>query len=224
MSISEIASSTAASTTTSSSSVSSATESYDTFAKLLAAQLQYQDPTDPYDTDEMTNQLVQYSQLEQQFAMNDTLSSILEMLQGVDGEDSEDGVTDVADAGTAYLGNTVTADTATVTAGDDGASWTIEVQSSDGSVTIQVVDADGNVVSSETISADAGTQSYTLGSDTLTSGEDYSLAATDSDGNALAVSVTGEVVAVDVSSGDAVLTLDNGSQISAADVVGIAVA
>lgn len=49
---------------------------FDTFLQILTAQLQNQDPTDPADTGEFTQQLVQYSQVEQQISTNDKLDSI----------------------------------------------------------------------------------------------------------------------------------------------------
>ena len=41
----------------------------DTFLTLLTTQLQYQDPLDPMDASEYTNQLVQYSNVEQAIRM-----------------------------------------------------------------------------------------------------------------------------------------------------------
>ncbi len=52
-------------------------DTFDTFLTLLTTQLQYQDPIDPMNTDEFTNQLVQFSQVEQQIASNDKLDALL---------------------------------------------------------------------------------------------------------------------------------------------------
>jgi len=63
-----------------SDSASSLYGSYDTFLKILTAQLQNQDPTAPMDASEFTQQLVQYSQVEQQISTNDKLDNMLAAL------------------------------------------------------------------------------------------------------------------------------------------------
>ncbi len=54
---------------------------FDTFLKLLTTQLKNQDPLAPTDTNQFTQQLVQYSQVEQQIKMNDKLTNLVN-LQG----------------------------------------------------------------------------------------------------------------------------------------------
>jgi len=65
------------SSTSSSNSRTSISDTFDTFLTLLTTQLQYQDPIDPLNTDEFTNQLVQFSQVEQQISSNDKLDALL---------------------------------------------------------------------------------------------------------------------------------------------------
>jgi len=72
------------------------TESFDTFLTLLTTQLRYQDPLEPMDSAEFTNQLVQFSQVEQSISTN----SNLEKLLGFQG-------TNQAVAAISYIGNTV---------------------------------------------------------------------------------------------------------------------
>lgn len=50
---------------------------FDQFLTLLTTQLQNQDPLDPLDSTEFTNQLVQFSQVEQQIAQNERLEEIV---------------------------------------------------------------------------------------------------------------------------------------------------
>jgi flagellar basal-body rod modification protein FlgD len=50
---------------------------FDMFLKLLTTQMQNQDPLDPMDTAQYTQQLVQYSQVEQSIEQTSTLKSIL---------------------------------------------------------------------------------------------------------------------------------------------------
>ena len=52
------------------------TETYDNFLKLLTTQLQYQDPLNPMDSKDFTNQLVSFSGVEQQIRSNQTLTDI----------------------------------------------------------------------------------------------------------------------------------------------------
>lgn len=53
----------------------------DTFLKLLTTQLQNQDPTAPMDADQLTQQLVQFSTVEQQINTNTTLRQLLALQQ-----------------------------------------------------------------------------------------------------------------------------------------------
>ncbi len=61
-------------------------QDFDDFLTLLTTQLQNQDPLDPMDSNEFTNQLVQFSQVEQQLATNDILEDMraLSVLQITD--------------------------------------------------------------------------------------------------------------------------------------------
>ncbi|MFG1480383.1 flagellar hook assembly protein FlgD [Xanthobacter sp. V4C-4] len=60
------------------SSTASATSiDYDTFLKLLVAQLENQDPTNPMDSTEYLSQLASFSQVEQQIQTNNKLDTML---------------------------------------------------------------------------------------------------------------------------------------------------
>lgn len=54
-------------------------ESYDQFLVLLTTQLQNQDPLEPMKTEAFTQQLVQYSQIEQQISMNEKLDAMVQL-------------------------------------------------------------------------------------------------------------------------------------------------
>ncbi len=62
----------------SSSQQDSLVGNYDTFLKILTTQLKNQDPTSPMDASEFTDQLVKYSQVEQQISTNDKLEQMLQ--------------------------------------------------------------------------------------------------------------------------------------------------
>jgi len=71
---------TTASTTTSSSTTDAASASlnYDSFLKLLVAQMKNQDPTEPMDSTEQIAQLSTFSQVEQTIKTNTNLESLLQ--------------------------------------------------------------------------------------------------------------------------------------------------
>lgn len=56
------------------------TADYNLFLKLLTTQMQNQDPLSPMDSTQYTQQLVQYSQVEQSISQNKTLTSMLSAL------------------------------------------------------------------------------------------------------------------------------------------------
>jgi flagellar basal-body rod modification protein FlgD len=78
-------STTSAATGKSSSASGNATtrlaENFDQFLTLLTAQLKNQDPTNPLDTNEFTNQLVMFAQVEQQIATNTNLENLVGLNQ-----------------------------------------------------------------------------------------------------------------------------------------------
>ena len=53
-------------------------ETYNQFLILLTTQLQNQDPLDPMESNEFTNQLVQFSQVEQQILSNEKMDTLLQ--------------------------------------------------------------------------------------------------------------------------------------------------
>jgi flagellar basal-body rod modification protein FlgD len=74
------ATTTTASTATSSSTTDAASASlnYDSFLKLLVAQMKNQDPTEPMDSSEQMAQLATFSQVEQTIKTNTNLESLLQ--------------------------------------------------------------------------------------------------------------------------------------------------
>lgn len=64
---------------TSSSSKTNVTGDYNKFLTLLTAQLQNQDPLAPMDASQFTNQLVQFSQVEQSVHMNESMGNMLKI-------------------------------------------------------------------------------------------------------------------------------------------------
>lgn len=204
---SAITSTTDTTTTTSSSTTSGLSADYDMFIQLLVAQLQYQDPLDPTDTTEFTNQLVQYSNLEQQIATNDKLDEVLSSLD-----------TFGLSSGVGYMGHTVEAQGDTISVQDDGtvdADWVYYLDSGAKTVTLSVTDEDGNVVWEGTGTTTSGRNTFTWdGTDSdgnTVEGGAYTLTvtATDSSGDSVDATtyVSGKVTGVTSSDGTTILEL-----------------
>ncbi|HEY8964152.1 MAG TPA: flagellar hook assembly protein FlgD [Alphaproteobacteria bacterium] len=66
----------------SNASATKVAEGYNQFLQLLTTQLQHQDPLDPMDSTEFTNQLVQFSQVEQSIIGNQKMDALLAMQNG----------------------------------------------------------------------------------------------------------------------------------------------
>ncbi len=60
------------------------TQSFDTFLSLLTTQLKNQDPLSPMDSTEFTNQLVQYSSVEQAIKTNDQLGDLIGLMRATE--------------------------------------------------------------------------------------------------------------------------------------------
>lgn len=205
---SAITSTTETTTSTSSSSTTSGLSAdYDMFIQLLVAQLQYQDPLDPTDATEFTNQLVQYSNLEQQIATNDKLDEVLSSLD-----------TFGLSSGVGYMGHTVEAQGDTISVQDDGtvdADWVYYLDSDASDVALTITDEDGNVVWEGTGTTTSGRNTFTWdGTDSdgnVVEGGAYTLtvAATDASGDSVdsTTYVSGKVTGVTSSDGTTILEL-----------------
>lgn len=77
------ASATASQSAASSSAFSQLTDNFDTFLTLLTTQLQNQDPLEPLDTEQFTQQLVQFAGVEQSIQTNANLETLIELQSAV---------------------------------------------------------------------------------------------------------------------------------------------
>jgi flagellar basal-body rod modification protein FlgD len=111
------------------------TSNFDTFLTLLTAQLRSQDPLKPLDSNEFTQQLVQFSQVEQQIASNQNLENLLTLVKA-------------QGAGTAvsYLGKTVTLTDGKAALDDGHAEWSYTLPRNAASNRITIEDAKGRTV------------------------------------------------------------------------------
>ena len=175
------------------------------FLLLLTTQLRNQSPLDPLDTNQFTQQLVQFAGVEQQLKGNDTLSSILGAMKS----------TSAANAAS-YVGLTVTADGGTASLPSGGtASWTINPAKAAAKATVSIKDANDKVIVTKSTTLKAGSQTYSWdgkdGDGNAQPAGDYKISfnALDASGQAVTVDtgISGKVSAVDVSGTSPVLTV-----------------
>ena len=184
------------------------TENFDTFLTLLTAQLQNQDPLQPVDSTEFTNQLVQFSSVEQQIATNDALGDLIAIT-----------ASSTAAGLSGYLGQDVIVDSATADLTNGQINWKAILPQGVESATASVQSSTGEIVYSETLSPAAGEQDFTWSGTTL-SGTDrsdgtYSLVvrAETASGDTLTVpiQVKTRVTGVDLSGGSTSLNTQSGT-------------
>ena len=121
----------------------------DTFLKLLTTQMQYQDPLDPMDASEYTNQLVQYSNVEQAIQTNTKLDSLLSLA-----------IHNLGVQATGYVGKTVQAlgDIMPLDGGVAKSTYTLSKNVQD--AIISVKDMDGKVVYTQKGETTAGAHDF----------------------------------------------------------------
>jgi flagellar basal-body rod modification protein FlgD len=119
------------------------------FLQLLTTQLQNQNPLDPLDTNQFTQQLVQFAQVEQQINMNTSLTQLIALQQ-----------TAQMTQAIGLLGSTVTVDGATAKLSGGSASWTFSPDKT-GTATINIKDSTGQTVYSTSQTVSPGEQSFT---------------------------------------------------------------
>ena len=139
------------STTTSDSATSAASLSgnFDTFLTILTAQIQNQDPLEPMDSTQFTDQLVQFSGVEQQIRVNKQLETLIAnsnsstgaMLSGYLGQEAE-----IDTAGAEWSGQEI--------------HWRYELPSDAFSTTVTVTNAEGKVIYSKTGEKAAGVHDF----------------------------------------------------------------
>src|SRR5205085_8690066 len=87
---------------------------FDTFLQLLTTQLKNQNPLDPLDTNQFTQQLVQFAQVEQQLKSNDQLSTLVSLQQ-----------TAQATQALNFVGSTAVVDGSTTALTNSSATWNL---------------------------------------------------------------------------------------------------
>src|SRR5262245_30089824 len=89
---------------------------FQTFLTLLTTQLKNQNPLDPLDTNQFTQQLVQFAQVEQQIKQNQQLDTLISLNKAAE-----------TTTALAYVGATVAIDGKTAALTNKQATWTFNV-------------------------------------------------------------------------------------------------
>ena len=194
---------TSSKSTTASTATPGIADNFQTFLTLLTTQLQNQNPLDPLDTNQFTQQLVQFAGVEQQLKSNDQLKSLIDIEKSAQ-----------ATAALAYVGNTVAVDGSTAKFNGQ-AIWNLKTDNAT-TAKITITAANGQTAFSGNFSMNAGSTGFVWdgkGNDgsTWPAGA-YKLTATakDSSGNdvAIATEVQGVVDSVDLTATPALLSIN----------------
>ena len=137
MSITSLTNSSSTPATESTSSLGKLTEDFDAFLSLLTTQLQNQDPQSPMDSNEMTNQLVQFASVEQQIKQTDNLEALIALQQ-----------TSADASAVSFIGKQVSFDGAETHLDGEGTpvTWTYTLPKQAATSTLNIVNETGSVV------------------------------------------------------------------------------
>lgn len=188
---------------------------FDMFLKLLTTQMQNQDPLDPMETSEYTQQLVQYSSVEQSIQQTGTLKDILANLSTQDLAQSANLL------GTDAMFNSSTAGLS----GSAPANWSWEASRPVETLTATISDASGRIVETRALdAARAGSLSWdgalTGGRTAPAGGYTLALNARAADGTSVPIAIrsTGLIDQVETAGGVVRLGI-NGTDFGLSDLI-----
>src|SRR5258705_7521694 len=193
-------------TTTASTATTGIADNFQTFLTLLTTQLQNQNPLDPLDTNQFTQQLVQFASVEQQLKTNDQLTTLVSLQQ-----------TAQSTQALTFVGKTAVVDGSTAALTNGSATWELGVPTN-ANVTVSIANSTGQTVFTGSYDVNAGNnQAFTWngkGNDgTQWPDGKYKLTATatDSAANPVAVStqIQGVVDSVDLTQSPPLLSSQN---------------
>src|SRR6266403_1554830 len=192
-------------TTTASTATTGIADNFQTFLTLLTTQLQNQNPLDPLDTNQFTQQLVQFASVEQQLKTNDQLTTLVSLQQ-----------TAQSTQALTFVGKTAVVDGSTAVLTNGSAAWELGVPTN-ANVTVSIANSTGQTVFTGSYDVNAGNnQAFTWngkGNDgTQWPDGKYKLTATatDSAANPVAVStqIQGVVDSVDLTQSPPLLSIN----------------
>ena len=196
---------TGASTAQSAASLSS---NFDTFLTILTAQIQNQDPLEPMDSTQFTDQLVQFSGVEQQIRVNTQLETLISATNSGAGASLS-----------GYLGQEAEIDSAGAQFTGEPVKWRYELPSDASSTTVTVTDAAGKVLYSKTGELKAGSHEFVWNGELNKGGtaavdQPYWISVVAEDANKKAItpnhSLVTKITGVDLTYGEPALTTPAG--------------
>src|SRR5471030_1633765 len=122
---------------------------FTTFLQLLTTQLKNQDPLSPMDTNQFTQQLVEFASVEQQMKSNSSLTTLVSLEQAAQ-----------STSALALVGATVVVDGSTTQLSNGKANWSLNV-SKPATATVTIKDATGQTAYTSTFGVNPGTQNFT---------------------------------------------------------------
>lgn len=163
-------------------------DNFQTFLTLLTTQLQNQNPLDPLDTNQFTQQLVQFAGVEQQLKSNDQLKSLVDLQKS-----------SASTEALVYVGQNVAVDGSTAQF-DTSATWNLTAAKDTTSSTVSITNAAGVTVYSGNFSLKSGGVSFVWdgkGNDgTQYPPGAYTISAVGKDANGQNVAISTEVQGV----------------------------
>jgi len=176
---------------------------FTTFLTLLTTQLQNQNPLDPLDTNQFTQQLVQFASVEQQMNMNTQLQALVALQQTAQNSQA-----------LGFVGKTVTVNGSTAPLVNGKAQWTFN-PTSPATATLTVTDSTGQTVYTKTGTVQPGTQAFNWngldnsGRQWADGNYTLSITAVGADGKPVAIptNVTGMVSSVDLTQNPPLLSI-----------------
>ncbi|WP_065753328.1 flagellar hook assembly protein FlgD [Bradyrhizobium paxllaeri] len=193
---------TATSNNTASTATTGIADNFQTFLTLLTTQLQHQNPMDPLDTNQFTQQLVQFAGIEQQLKSNEQLKSLVEIEKSMQATNA-----------LIYVGNTVSVD-GSKAAFDKSATWNFQ-SDKDTTAKITITNSTGQTAYTGNFALKKGGNSFVWdgkGNDGVQwPAGTYTMTATGTDGSgnnvAISTEVQGIVDSVDLSASPPLLSI-----------------
>ncbi|HVW74011.1 MAG TPA: flagellar hook capping FlgD N-terminal domain-containing protein [Rhizomicrobium sp.] len=190
---------------------------FSTFLTLLTTQLKNQDPTSPMDSNQFTQQLVEYSQVEQQIDTNTNLQTLISQ-----------GTSNASAMANTYLGKNVSVTNGNASLSGGKAAWTYNLGTASASTQLTITNSSGQTVYTGAGATTAGNNTFNWnGQDNngnqLNDGT-YKLTVTakDSSGGTVTTSVAsaGTVSQIDLTGTSPKLVIGN-MEVSPSDVAAI---
>ena len=178
-------------------------DNFQTFLTLLTTQLQNQNPLDPLDTNQFTQQLVQFAGIEQQMKGNDALASLVSIDKSAQSTQA-----------LVFVGQTVTVDGSTAQFDGNNATWSFNSPSA-ATANVTITSSSGQTAYSGPFNVSAGSASFVWdgkgndGTQWPAGSYKMSVVGTDSSGKAVAIStqIQGVVDSVDLTQSPPLLSI-----------------